>query len=447
MPPAPRVAFAAAFFALAAPFPFAAAQQPADGPSQPASRPNVETFVLDNGLDVRLRPLPSATRAAVAISFAIGEDHDPADLSGTAHAFEHLFCTAAAGAAPARTYEAWAAAHPDKAVNAQTGADATFVACVVKPEDLAAELADFAARLADLKPTEADLVRERARLKVELGNMYGGMPALAAGNHARALLRPFPGGGRPGGLDATFDALTVERLRERAKHYGAGVARLAVAGKFDAAEVAALVRARFGAVPRGAGAPPLAARPAPELGRIKVVDAPPGAQGPGTVALAFPTRRVGDPEFAAYLSVVSALLTRGMARGDGGAPSFRAAPLDDATFAVASAALRPDETPEAAVARLDAWVAERVAAAGKTSAAQARQFFRMAIDAGRAPEPTAARNPYGAALSLAQARDLADLDRAAAGFEGLTDEEIRRVGRALFAPSARAAAVVRPAPR
>jgi len=63
----------------------------------------VETYQLDNGLTVLLRPVPGAEQVAVVTLFDLGGEHDPGGKSGMAHLMEHLYCTAgASGDARAR---------------------------------------------------------------------------------------------------------------------------------------------------------------------------------------------------------------------------------------------------------------------------------------------------------------------------------------------------------
>jgi zinc protease len=156
-----------------------------------------ERFTLGNGLTVIVRPIADAKQAAVVTLFSIGGDHDPEGRSGLAHLLEHLYVTAPAGTSPRRTVEEIFRLYP-AGHNAQTGERYTVVASVVSRDRLADELRDAAARMADLRMEEEDLERERPRLLLEVGNMFGGIPALAARNQVSELVRPTPRGGRRG---------------------------------------------------------------------------------------------------------------------------------------------------------------------------------------------------------------------------------------------------------
>ena len=151
--------------------------------------------MLDNGLTVYLRRIAGAKQTALVILYSVGNDHDPTGRSGLGHLVEHLYLTAAAGGEKARTVEEFARRYPDGA-NAQTGDRYTMFATQFPAKDLNDELRDAAARMSDLRITAGDLERERPRLLEEIGNMFGDMPALAAQNQARELVRPTPGSGR-----------------------------------------------------------------------------------------------------------------------------------------------------------------------------------------------------------------------------------------------------------
>ena len=156
------------------------------------AEPGSERFVLENGLTVILRPIKGTESTALVVLYAIGNDHDPAGKSGLAHMLEHVYVTAAAGQAKARTAEEFAGRYAEGA-NGQTGDRYTVFATVFPKNDLETELKDAAARMGDLRLTADDLARERPRLLTEVDNMFGDFPMLAAVNNARELVRPTPG--------------------------------------------------------------------------------------------------------------------------------------------------------------------------------------------------------------------------------------------------------------
>lgn len=351
----------------------------------------VRTVALENGLQLRIVALPSATRTAIVARFPGGEDHDPPGASGRAHLAEHLFVTAATSREPARSAESFAARYPD-GWNAQTGARSTVIAMVVPPARLEAELGLLQARLSTLAPTEEDLARERPRLLAELANMYGGMPALAASNGARLRARPPGHGGRTGGVPGELEALGLEALRRaHAELYAPGRLVLAIAGPVDPGQVERVVRARLGALEPGPAAPPPAP---PREGPVGPPLRLPGFGPPlSCVALQAPSPEA--PELAPFVLLAARVLQRSGAPTDGGPPS-RWAPLDEPELLYVCA---PGEA-EAALARLSSF-----ARAPLDGGEIARALELFALPLGTSPLPAArlAEAPYAAALAAANA--------------------------------------------
>lgn len=394
-----------------------------------------ESFRLPNGLTVLVRPVAGAAQAAVAVLYSVGSDHDPEGRSGMGHLLEHLYVTSAAGTARARTADEYFAAYPAGA-NAQTGEKYTVIASVVPKASLEAELKDAAARMGDLRIGAADLDRERPRLLEELENMFGGIPELGARNLAAGAVRPPPRGGRKGGLPAHLAAMTVEELTERwKKHYKPANAILVVAGGCEAGAVKAMVSRHFEAIPAGepAGAPASPGRP--RLGTVEK------ASGNGrAAAVAYAAPDPGSDLYPAFLVLVARLWGKGRETYP-----VLFAPLDDPS--TLSVGVRPGagETDEAALARLDAFVAGAVGPPLRgDDAAGTLNAFGFLLGLSDVPDAALAQNPYGVAFSLGRRRQLG-LDPA------LLRESIRNVkegdlcrARDLFSPARRAAALVSP---
>ena len=220
-----------------------------------AAEKDVQEFRSSGGLRVLLRRVPGAGRVALVTLFDIGGDHDPQGRSGLAHFVEHLHVTAAAGPTPARTYAELVKRYAGQA-NAQTGFRYTVVAQVFPKGALHTEILDAAARMRELKITQADVDRERPRVLTELANMYERLPALAAANQARLLVRPTASGGRHGGTPAEVERMTLAELRAfHAKYYKLRNAILVLAGEFDPAAARAAIEKAFADVPAGEAAP------------------------------------------------------------------------------------------------------------------------------------------------------------------------------------------------
>ena len=103
-----------------------------------------------------------------------------------------------------------------------------------------------AARMGDLRITATDLNREKPRLLDEVSNMFGRIPALAAVNVARELIRPAPRGGRKGGLPEHVQAITLDDVRTYwTRYYKPRNAILVLAGAVDEAAARHAVAAHF----------------------------------------------------------------------------------------------------------------------------------------------------------------------------------------------------------
>jgi hypothetical protein len=121
------------------------------------------------------------------------------------------------------------------------------------------------------------------------------------------------------------------------------------------------------------------------------------------------------------------------------------APLDDPS--ALSIGVRPGagETDEAALARLDAFVAGAVRPAAQgEDAAGTLNAFGFLLGLADLPDTALAQNPYGVAFSRGRRRQLGlDPARLRESILNVKDDDLRRA-RELFSPSRRAAALVSP---
>jgi zinc protease len=410
-----------------------------------AEGPAGEEFALENGLTVLLRPVEGATDTAVVVLFDVGGDHDPPGRSGLAHLVEHVYVTAAAGETPARNVAEFVRAYP-KGWNAQTGDRYTVVATIVPNERLDGELAEEAARMGDLRVTEADLEREKPRIVEEVGNMFGGMPQLAAVNIARELVRPTPNGGRKGGRPEQVQAIRVDDVREHwRRYYKPRNATLVLAGGFDAAAAREAVTKRFEALSMGEEAPVPAEAGEPTLGKMKTVSVRsvvPNAAS--TACLAFAALLPSDERYAAYLVLVARLSeSSGGLFGLFGDGTQVVAPLiDDPAVVGITSPVKQGETGEAAVARLEAFVAKAVVARRTSEdAKRVRQVLGPLVGIG---DPSAlGGNVYGVAFAAGRRRQLGlDSKRLDAALAEVSDADVRRVAKEVFGADRHGAAVV-----
>jgi zinc protease len=409
---------------------------------------------LANGLEVLVTPLPEATRTALVLVLRVGERHDPPGKSGLTHLTEHLFVTSPAGApsetaaadarVPGRTVEELMSRYRD-GHTAQTSDVHTMVGMVFPPERLDEELRELALRLGALDVRAEDLQREQARVLAEVGNMFEGMPALMAFNRARELALPTPEGGRRAGLPAHVKALTLEDVRgHAARCFRAGNAVLSLAGPVDAAKARATIESCFAALPAGEHPTPTPRAPAPTGPRLEVLALPPGGDARARVTLAYAAPAPDHADYPAFVLLASRLVDlKAPAREF--PPPFYFAPLDEPGACYVSAELEPEETAEAAVARVQRRVNAAVGAPPTAADAfRALNVYGLLLGLAPAPAQVAAANPYLAAMAPAARHvlglDPARLQRAFAQVRSLATSE---VAARVFDPLAAGAAVVR----
>jgi zinc protease len=403
----------------------------------PKEGPRAERFRLDNGLTVLVRPVEGAENVAVVVLYNVGGDHDPPGRSGLAHLVEHVYVTAAAGKEPARTVDEFSKKYPG-GWNAQTGDRFTVISTAVPKADLDKELRDAAARMGDLRVTAADLEREKPRILDEVANMFGRIPSLGALNNARELLRPTPRDGRKGGVPEHVKAATLKEVQQHwERYYKPRNAVLVLAGAVDAKAAREAVTTHFAKLPRGE-APPAPAEPGkPKLGTVRelavesiVPDA--GAE----ICLAFAAPKPDSDLYAPYLVLVSRLMAGGAKLGAGPQRFPVYVPLlDDPAVLCVTAPAKKGETGKDAAARLEAFVAETIKPElRKDEAATARQAFALFLGTADVPDAQLARNPYGVAFALGRREQLGlDPAKLKKALEGVTDEEMRRAAKEVFA--------------
>jgi zinc protease len=402
-----------------------------------------ERLRLDNGLTVIVRPVRGAKEVALVVLYGLGGDHDPKGQSGLAHLIEHLYITAAAGPAKARTARAFMEKYP-RGWNAQTGDRYTVIATVFPPGDLDRELADAAARMGDLRITAGDLDREKPRVEQELANMFGGIPMLAAQNRARELAWPTPRGGRKGGVPAQVKAITLAAAQERwRRYYKPANAVLVLAGAVEGPAARKAVTAHFGKLAAGQKAPAPAAHGGPEFGKVRAEAVKPVGGQPGPeVCLAYRAPEPGSRLYPPFLVLAARLQAQaGKLRVGRNRFPVLYAFVDDPAVLLVSAPAQGKETPEQAAGRLAAFVAGPVKADLEAAdVPRARMAFGLMLGSNELPESLVAGNTYGLAYALGRREQLgidpAGLRKALAA---VTNEDLRRAAREVFGPDRHAA--------
>lgn len=407
-------------------------------------------FRLANGLQVILRPIQECPQAAVVVLYSIGEEHDPEGKSGMGHLIEHVYVTAAAGEAKARTAEEFMG-RAGGLGNAQTGDDYTVIASVVPKDELENELVDAAARMSGLRLEAADLERERPRLLQEVSNMFGGIPPLAAMNRAQERLRPSPRGGRKGGAPDQVIVITLDEVRARLdKYYKPSNAILSMAGGFDEPAIRRIVQERFAGIPAGEAAPQPRKRPEPKTAPAAVEEIPIRSLQAGAAAEACLAYRAPLPQsqvYAPFLILVAHLWAQSskLHVPQGRFPVIYA-PIDNPAVLFVGAPLDEGESSQAAIARLESFV--RTVAGDKLSASEAAPSlnrFRYLIGTADLPEAALKLDPYGTAFSLGRRKQMGiDAIVLRKALQAATAEDLRRAAKTVFAPETRAAVVVKP---
>lgn len=411
-----------------------------------ATEADLEPFQLENGLQVILKPLPSAPHVALVVLFDIGGDHDPSGQSGLAHAVEHLYVTAAAGTTPARTVREYALAHPH-GWNAQTGDDYTVIASVFDVAELDDELKEAAERMQSLRVTDADLDREKPRILDELHNMYAGITKLAANNRARELVHPSAEGHRKGGVSDDVSKLTAADVQARwERYYKPNNARLVLAGDFDALYAKRKIQALFSQVEPGDSLPAALKRPeAVHAEPLKVATKAEQRSSRARVCLAYKAPSTSDGMFPAFLILVAKMQSR-TAQLRSGPRDFpvQFMAIDDPSVLYVTSEVQDGETAEQTIERLDRFVLdvanEDVTRADRQLTLNAFTFF---YETSELPAAAMAGNIYGVAFGLARRQQLGiEPAQMKESILNAPQDAIDRCRKQVFAVECRAAVVV-----
>ena len=393
-----------------------------------------------------LRAVEGAGKVALLSLFSLGEHHDPERRSGLAHLLEHVYTTAAAGTAKARTGGEFMRRYP-AGWNAQAGEDYTVVAAVFPKDALKAELKEAAARMGQLRVTAADLDREKPRVIAEVANMFGGIPALAARNLARERIRPSPPGGRKGGVAEQVAGIGLEEVTRRWKqYYKPANATLVLAGGFDVASAKEMVGEYFGKLPPGRPAPARRACGAPRVGQIErtvVKPRVPNARPQVCLAYAAPPP---ESDLNAPLLVIVARMWQQAAKVGAGVGRFRVqyAPVDDPAALFLSAAVGAKQTAKQTIARLEEFVSGAAGAEVRPlDILAAKNAFAWILGTANIPDRMLAQNLYGVAFSVGRRAQLGiDPAKLAKAMEAVTTEDVHRPAKKVFARGNRAGIIV-----
>ncbi|WFE61975.1 pitrilysin family protein [Micromonospora sp. WMMD714] len=212
----------------------------------------IETTRLDNGLRVVVSEDRTAPAVAVNLWYDVGSRHEPAGQTGFAHLFEHLMFEGSVNVA--KTEHMKLIQGSGGSLNATTNPDRTNYFETVPAEHLELALWLEADRMGGLVPalTQETLDNQRDVVKNERRQRYENVPYGDAWLRLLPLLYP-PGHpyhhatiGSMADLNAA-DLATFQAFHQT--YYAPDNAVLTVVGDATAAEVFALARRYFGAIP------------------------------------------------------------------------------------------------------------------------------------------------------------------------------------------------------
>lgn len=220
----------------------------------------IESYVLDNGLRVTLSADRRTPIVAVNIWYHVGSANERAGRTGFAHLFEHMLFQGSAHVGANEHFELIQRA--GGTLNGSTWLDRTNYFESVPSNQLEVALwleADrmgrlLAAMTQEKLDTQRDVVKNERRWSVDnqpYGTWWERLPALTFPEE-----HPFHHS-----LIGSMDDLSAASLEDIATFfrtfYTPDNAVLTIAGDFEPAGAQAFVERHFGAIPRGAGRPPL----------------------------------------------------------------------------------------------------------------------------------------------------------------------------------------------
>jgi zinc protease len=220
----------------------------------------IVTFRLANGLAVTLSEDHTAPIVAVNLWYHVGSANERPGRTGFAHLFEHMLFQGSAHVGANEHFEIVQRA--GGTLNGSTWLDRTNYFETVPSNQLATALWLEADRMGQLLPamtqqkldTQRDVVKNERRWSVDnqpYGTWWERLPALAfPAEHPfhHSLI---------GSMQDLGEASLEDIAQFFATYYTPDNAVLSIAGDFEPGEARALVEQFFGAIPRGAGKPPL----------------------------------------------------------------------------------------------------------------------------------------------------------------------------------------------
>lgn len=253
---------------------------------------------LDNGMRVRLVPLPHLQSVTVSCFIRVGSRYESETTNGLSHFLEHMLYRGTAQHPRAHDLSL-AIERLGGTLDAATHVDFTSYDLTLPAESIGEGVAVLAEVLQ--RPLLTELATEKQIIREEiLEDLNDQGEQIDIDNVSRRLLYPdHPLGFSIAGPLENLDAFDTSHLKEHhQRHYGAGNAVLCVAGSFDEDSIGQRIEDEFGGFDRGA---PLTtnAKPTGVADRRFSYVHEPGSQT--EVRLSYHTPGIGSPEAPAFL--------------------------------------------------------------------------------------------------------------------------------------------------
>lgn len=225
-------------------------------PAGAESAPVIESFTLDNGLEVIVIPNHRVPAVSHMVWYRVGSADDPPGKSGLAHFHEHIMFKGTAKYKPGE-YADIISRHGGQQ-NAFTGHDATAYYVNISKDELPRVMEMEADRMRGVKPLDEDVDRERQVIIEERRMRVENNPdALLNEQISASLFRHHPYRMPAIGWMHEMETLTkADMLAFHKKWYHPNNAMLIVSGDITAAELRPLAQKYYGGIAKA----PLPAR-------------------------------------------------------------------------------------------------------------------------------------------------------------------------------------------
>ncbi len=271
---------------------------------------DVHKSVLDNGLTVLLKVVPTAPVVTVQVWYQVGSAHEPSGWNGISHQLEHLMFKGTQSR-PIQFGRLFSALGSDS--NAFTSYEQTAYFSTAEADKLLTLLTLEADRMTQVQIEAESLALEKGVVISELDG-YDNDPSYRLDRTVmKALFPNHPYGLPVGGTRTEVAEFTVKQVRQYYQtYYRPENAVLVVVGDFDFNMIQAAIAATFGQVPAGSSHPDYQPQAIPMIrearsrSQVKLTDT-------GSMPLlqvVYPIPAIAHPDLPA-LQVLDLILTEG----------------------------------------------------------------------------------------------------------------------------------------